>query len=104
MYTYYIFAVLLQLQTRLVVPIRSIQVKAVLTFSSLFQLELSFDYFLPTSLSTLEGGQSAVPVAHSQEQDHYWPQDHRGAEGVVHSSEGGCLPVRPHCLLLASVC
>lgn len=55
-------------------------------------------------MSIVEGGQSAVPVAHREEQDDYWPQDHRGAEGLVHSSQGGCLPVRPHGLLLASFC
>lgn len=75
-----------------------------LTSPSSYQLKRSLDRFLPILISTLEGGQSAVPVAHGEEQDHYRPQDHRGAEGAVHSSKGGCLPVRPHSLLLASLC
>lgn len=57
--------------------------------------------YIPTGIPT--GGQPALPVAHIEEQDHHRAQDHRGAEGAVHSPQSWRLPVRPDCLLLACV-
>lgn len=50
-----------------------------------------------------KGGQPAIPVAYSEEQDDHWPQNNRGAEGVIHPSASRRLSVRPQRLLLACI-